>query len=194
MQFLFFTGNLRIVNRRNWAAEPPTQTEPLATPVGKVFIVESSTLTCGTGPDCTLIVRHMQTDHKEGRSLWDIRYNFLVGGDGSVYEGRGWSVVGVTLPECNRNGIGICFIGAFTYDAPPKKQIKAAEKLIALGVSKGYIRPDYKVVYASQITGDGVNGVRSSDKLDEVIRSWPHWSNVDYIHNDTLKEDFCQSI
>ncbi|KAI4471893.1 peptidoglycan recognition protein [Holotrichia oblita] len=183
--------DLNIVSRRAWVAERPTHTTNMTTPIGKVLIVETSTEGCIT--DCIRIIRHLQTDHKEGRSLWDIRYNFLVGGDGKVYEGRGWSVVGAAVPECNQDSIGICFVGTFSTEPPPEKQIKAAERLIAFGVSRGYIKPNYKVAYASQINSDGVNGVRSSDKLDEVVRSWPHWSNVDYLNNDTLRKEFCQS-
>lgn len=36
----------------------------------------------------------MQTYHIESKSWDDIGYNFLVGGDGSVYEGRGWDKQG----------------------------------------------------------------------------------------------------
>lgn len=32
----------------------------------------------------------MQTFHIESRGWGDIAYNFLVGGDGSIYVGRGW--------------------------------------------------------------------------------------------------------
>ena len=44
----------------------------------------------------------------------DIGYNFLVGEDGNVYEGRGWNTIGVHAPTYNRNIIGICIIGDFT--------------------------------------------------------------------------------
>lgn len=30
----------------------------------------------------------------ESRNWWDIAYNFLIGGDGAVYEGRGWDSEG----------------------------------------------------------------------------------------------------
>lgn len=44
---------------------------------------------------------------------YDIGYNFLVGGDGNVYEGRGWDIHGAHLPELNSNSIGICLLGNF---------------------------------------------------------------------------------
>lgn len=36
----------------------------------------------------------MQTYHMESRNWDDIGYNFMVGGDGDVYEGRGWDKQG----------------------------------------------------------------------------------------------------
>lgn len=36
---------------------------------------------------------------------------FAVGGDGKVYEGRGYNKVGAHAPRFNGNSIGICLIG-----------------------------------------------------------------------------------
>jgi N-acetylmuramoyl-L-alanine amidase len=44
----------------------------------------------------------------------DIGYNFVVGEDGNIYEGRGWNVMGAHAPAYNAQSIGICIIGDFT--------------------------------------------------------------------------------
>ena len=44
----------------------------------------------------------------------DIGYNFVVGEDGNVYEGRGWERWGDHAPAYNARSIGICIIGDFT--------------------------------------------------------------------------------
>jgi N-acetylmuramoyl-L-alanine amidase len=44
----------------------------------------------------------------------DIGFNFVVGEDGNVYEGRGWNAVGSHAVPYNGNSIGICVIGDFT--------------------------------------------------------------------------------
>ncbi|GJQ76920.1 putative animal peptidoglycan recognition proteins homologous to Bacteriophage T3 lysozyme [Trypoxylus dichotomus] len=186
-------ANVRIINRRKWVAEPADKTVPLRTPVSKVLIVETSTASCTNQSDCIFIVRHLQSNHKEGNSLWDIRYNFLVGGDGNAYEGRGWTQLSATLPTCSDNSIGIALIGTFKYVAPPENQVNTVQRLINLGVKKGYISTDYKVVYASQIIGDGSYGYRSGKKLNEIISKWSHWLDVNYTLNDTLKQRFCNS-
>jgi N-acetylmuramoyl-L-alanine amidase len=40
-------------------------------------------------------------------------FSFLIGGDGNVYEGRGWNVVGAHTGGYNTVGYGYCFIGDF---------------------------------------------------------------------------------
>lgn len=49
-------------------------------------------------------------DHKQWE---DIGYNFLVGEDGNVYEGRGWGVKGAHSIPYNGKSMGICMIGNF---------------------------------------------------------------------------------
>ncbi len=39
--------------------------------------------------------------------------SFLISGDGVVYEGRGWGVVGAHAKEHNFNSVGIAFMGNF---------------------------------------------------------------------------------
>lgn len=39
--------------------------------------------------------------------------SFLVGGDGAVYEGRGWGVVGAHAKGNNHDSLGIAFMGNF---------------------------------------------------------------------------------
>ena len=43
----------------------------------------------------------------------DIGYNFLVGEDGNIYEGRGWGKHGAHSKPYNSKSIGICMIGNF---------------------------------------------------------------------------------
>jgi hypothetical protein len=45
------------------------------------------------------------------RNFSDIAYNFLVGGDGKIYEGRGWDAEGAFARGFNKKSLGIAFIG-----------------------------------------------------------------------------------
>jgi hypothetical protein len=44
--------------------------------------------------DFLLFARGIQDWHISGNGWCDIGYSFLVGGDGNVYEGRGWDEIG----------------------------------------------------------------------------------------------------
>ena len=43
----------------------------------------------------------------------DIRYNFLIGSNGAIFEGRGWERMGEHNPGYNEESFGICMIGYF---------------------------------------------------------------------------------
>lgn len=80
-----------MVSRDEWIAQPPNnELTPLEKPSITVIIAHTATEFCETQAACVFRVRFIQTFHMESRNWDDIAYNFLVGGDGAVYEGRGW--------------------------------------------------------------------------------------------------------
>lgn len=56
-------------------------------------------------------------------------FSFLVGGDGTVYEGRGWGVVGAHTKGNNHDSLGIAFMGNFN-SKHATISILAARKLL----------------------------------------------------------------
>ena len=58
----------------------------------------------------------------------DIGYSFLIGGDGRVYEGRGWKRVGAHTGGYNSVGYGVSFIGTFTSAYPNQAMIATYER------------------------------------------------------------------
>ncbi|TGZ49256.1 Peptidoglycan-recognition protein LC [Temnothorax longispinosus] len=56
---------------------------------------------------------------------------------------------------------------------PPKLQLRAAQKIIELGVKAGKIAPDYKLLGHRQVS----NTVSPRDALYNEIIKWPHWSS-----------------
>ncbi|KAK9871294.1 hypothetical protein WA026_011563 [Henosepilachna vigintioctopunctata] len=100
----------------------------------------------------------------ESRGWYDIGYNFLIGGDGLVFEGRGWKKQGAHTYRYNEESIAIGFIGDFNTLIPPDKQLETCKYLIQEGVRLGYIQNAYKLF-----------GARKYKNFD-AIRNWPHWS------------------
>lgn len=55
-----------------------------------------------------------QNEHINNKKWSDIGYNFVVGEDGNVYEGRGWGKKGAHSIPFNSKSIGICIIGDYS--------------------------------------------------------------------------------
>ena len=65
--------------------------------------------------------------------MTDIGYNFMIGGDGNVYEGRGWEFWGnhTCCSFYNRNAYGVGFLGH-----PTEPMLNTAKELIKCGVEQ----------------------------------------------------------
>lgn len=109
----------------------------------------------------------------ESRQWDDIAYNFLVGGDGAVYEGRGWDKEGAHTKGYNKRSICIAFIGTFNKILPPLRQLSATKMLIEQGIKENKLHPNYKLFGHRQLIPSESPG----KALFEIIKKWPHWSN-----------------
>ena len=167
------SGKLKIVNRRTWLAQPPVErSNNLTHPVPYVVILHTATESCNTQAACVFIVRHVQTFHIEGNGWNDIGYSFLVGGDGSVYEGRGWDIEGAFAYGYNSRAIGIGFIGTFMSELPTPKQLQAGQQLINEGVKQGKISTEYKLLAHRQLSSTESPGLA----FFKLLKTWPHWA------------------
>lgn len=114
--------------------------------------------------------------HIESRGWFDIGYNFLVGGDGSVYYGRGWDYEGAHTKFYNKYSIGIAFIGTFNTEVPNAKQVDACRKLIDLGVRLGKLSKNYKLFAHRQL----MSTLSPGERVYNIIKKWPN-----FVHNVT---------
>lgn len=170
-----FPKKLKLISRIEWIAQPPLQeADNLTLPVPYVIIAHTATENCTKTSKCVFIVRIIQSYHIESRHWWDIGYNFLVGGDGNAYVGRGWTKEGAHTYGYNSKSIGIAFIGTFTNVKPPPQQIAACKYLIEKGVELGYIAKDYKLLAARQLQATESPGLL----LFEEMKSWAHWAQT----------------
>ncbi|XP_035209347.1 peptidoglycan-recognition protein SC2-like, partial [Stegodyphus dumicola] len=109
--------------------------------------------------------------HMDYQGYGDIAYNFLIGSDGRVYEGRGWTVRGTHTLNFNTNSVGIAFIGNFNEIQPNKKMISAVLNLINCGVRKGYLTP-IREIYGHRDVGCTESPGKN---LYREIRKWPNY-------------------
>lgn len=164
-------GCPRIVTRSQWGARPATSSINIRHPVPKVFIHHTETGACHTQSDCARIVRSIQNYHMNTRHWADIGYNFLVGEDGNVYEGRGWDRVGAHATNWNTVAIGISVIGSFKTSLPNSAAQNAVRQLIACGVSRGKISGSY-TLHGHR---DGVCTDCPGTAFYNLIKTWPRY-------------------
>lgn len=169
------SDKLKIVTRDIWEARPKKENLTLLqTPVPLVIIMHTATEQCTSQSNCILSAQNIQNFHMDSRNWSDVAYNFMVGGDGAVYEGRGWLFVGANVFGYNTKCIGIALIGTFINILPPKWQLEACQKLIEEGVRLNFIQKDYKLVGARQLSPTESPGFM----LYNEIKTWSHWSKT----------------
>ena len=158
-----------------WLAQPPLEPQiPLEHPVNYVVILHTETQNCSTQSRCVFLTRNIQNYHIERRGWLDIGYSFLIGGDGNVYEGRGWDARGSFAKSLNHLAIGIAVIGNFNSVLPSDRQIFALKYWIEEGVKLKKISPDYKILTHSQLSDTTSPGTA----FVKLIQTWPRWSST----------------
>ncbi len=123
---------LGIVTREMWGARA-TRCSSADT---KTKMAIHYTVTPSTDPAAR--VRAIQIYHQDTRGWCDIGYHFLVGVDGSIYEGRPLHLIGAHVASHNTGNIGISFIGCFQPGScssmgptvPPEQMIDAGGRLL----------------------------------------------------------------
>jgi hypothetical protein len=98
---------VNIVGRGEWGATPARSVTALHASRVTAFVLHHTT---GAYRDAST-VRAIQRFHMVDRGWADIGYNFLVGPDGTIFEGRGWAVQGAHARGHNAASIGVAYIG-----------------------------------------------------------------------------------
>ncbi|XP_035905769.1 peptidoglycan-recognition protein LC-like isoform X3 [Anopheles stephensi] len=165
---------LRLVTRTEWLAQPPREElTDLKLPVHNVIIAHTATEGCTTQQACKALVQSIQRYHVNKTKYGDIGYNFLIGGDAFIYEGRGWLKMGAHTKDYNVKSHGIAFIGNYeTVDRPSEEQIEQLELLLRNGTDGGWLGSDYRLFGASQLKST----ISPGKLLMEKLRLLPHFS------------------
>ncbi|CAH1102140.1 unnamed protein product [Psylliodes chrysocephalus] len=164
-----------IISREEWGAIRPTEKHLfLVRPVPFVVIHHSDTLGCNTTQQCKERIKKLQLQNMSilGSHLHDIRYHFMIGGDGNIYQGRGWDNKGAHVKTYNSRSIGISVMGHYENEPPSAAQMEALENLLKCGVQTKKIAPDYRLIAHRQ-----ANSQRNcpGEALFELIKKMHHW-------------------
>ncbi|KAL4717733.1 hypothetical protein ACJJTC_000882 [Scirpophaga incertulas] len=146
-------------------------------PLEIIIINHSATSDCYTFKSCAAMVRTIQRLNFGER--YDIAYNFLIGNDGRVYEGRGWNRTAAHTYGFNSCSVGIGFIGDYREELPAYSKVTTAQinrtmMLLEEGVREGYLRPNYYIIAARDI--QTTNQSPGSNLYNE-LRKWKHYDH-----------------
>lgn len=183
-----------MISRRDWSAKPAKiLASKLELPTLRVIITGTDSEECGTQVFIAMlssmlylsnlitlnilqeecIARVQAIQHTDMESKIDIGYNFLIGGDGSVYEGRGWDIQGDHTPRYNENSIAIAFIGKIDNIELRKSQSLAAQKLLQQDVKLNKLDVNYRLYIQCQLEETDC----PIQQFLEEVKSWgDHWN------------------
>ncbi|XP_065365266.1 peptidoglycan-recognition protein LE-like [Calliphora vicina] len=152
-----------IFPRYRWLAmDPLSESNKVPEPVQFVAIGYTATTSSTVQARNIGIIRDYQ-------GFNDIIYNFFIGCDGIVYEGRGWGVEGEHTVGYNHKSIGIAFVGNFKRELPPERVLKACRNLITRGITEGHLSKDYKL-FTTPISSDNL--------LNEEFKKWDNFWDI----------------
>ncbi|XP_055267793.1 peptidoglycan recognition protein 1 [Moschus berezovskii] len=164
-----------VVSRREWRALAPTCSQRLRLPARYVVVSHTAGSVCDTPASCLKQAQNVQHYHMQTLGWCDVGYNFLIGEDGLVYEGRGWNTKGAHSGSTwNPISIGISFMGNYMDRVPPARALRAAQSLLACGEAQGYLTPNYEVKGHRDVQ----QTLSPGDQLYEIIQGWPHYRSV----------------
>ncbi|XP_044270790.1 peptidoglycan-recognition protein SC1a-like [Tribolium madens] len=162
-----------IINKKIWGGRATLNfSKPLPHPTHFVIISHTVTPFCNDFLKCSQRVQSMQDYHMGSLKSPDIGYNFVIGGDGNAYVGRGWDIRNFHMDD----SIGISFIGDFIQDNLTADMINVAKKLLDEGVKSGKLAKDYKLLAHNQTYKTESPG----PNVYKEIKNWPHFDTKIY--------------
>uniref|UniRef100_A0A670KH03 Peptidoglycan recognition protein 2 n=1 Tax=Podarcis muralis TaxID=64176 RepID=A0A670KH03_PODMU len=161
-----------IIPRCMWGARPYRGTPAqLQLPLGFVYIHHTSTPAkpCRSFPSCAADMRSMQRFHQDFRGWDDIGYSYVAGGDGYIYQGRGWHWVGAHTRSYNTKGYGISFIGDYMEALPDAQSMELVKNnFIKCAVRGSKLQANYTIHGHRQMG----NTLCPGDRLFKEIQTW----------------------
>uniref|UniRef100_A0A8C6QAL9 Peptidoglycan recognition protein 4 n=1 Tax=Nannospalax galili TaxID=1026970 RepID=A0A8C6QAL9_NANGA len=161
-----------IVPRSAWEARE-ARCSNMTLPVKYAIILHTGGRTCSKPDECRMLLRDLQSYFMDKLNACDIGYNFLVGQDGGIYEGVGWSVQGSRTTGYNDIALSISFMGIFSGSPPNAAALEAAQNLIQCAMVKGYLTRNYLLMGHSDVT----NTLSPGQALYNIIKTWPHFKH-----------------
>ncbi|KAG5676719.1 hypothetical protein PVAND_006531 [Polypedilum vanderplanki] len=162
-----------LITREEWNADSPKDgIKKLIGPIKRIIVAHTGGNSCNTMDECKTLVKKIQTENSD---LDDIPYNFLIGNDGKVYEGRGFEFQGQhtsNLYGTEFNSIGICiaFIGNYNTTSLTEDQLRIFTDFINHYISKD-VSEDYLIFSQDDLMNTDIK----SSALNEAFSNFENF-------------------
>ncbi|XP_054264609.1 peptidoglycan-recognition protein 1-like [Macrosteles quadrilineatus] len=139
-----------IVSRQEWGALPPKDPDmkKIKQPIQIALFWKTKTEECYSQDECKKFLQERQKYDFEENEYNDIQYNFYIGGDGTVYEGRGWEVEADkdsdNYETANRS-VDVAYIGTFEDKELSPELIKVGCDLIIWAKKMNFMHEHFNI-------------------------------------------------
>lgn len=166
-----YTARLR--SRSFWSADEENveSKELLYKPARFLVVGHTDSADCTESVYCENLIRSMQR-HDISSGLGDIGFNFLIGGDGYIYEGRGWGIYGAHTYGVNCASVGVVFIGNYDRKRLRTRERNAFRLLVEEGLRLGELDQNYKLFGQYQVYGKPSPGLH----IRQELKDWDHYA------------------
>ncbi|XP_046385169.1 uncharacterized protein LOC124155420 isoform X1 [Ischnura elegans] len=153
-------------NRLHWRAEWDRDEMRESRDSVDLIVVRDGGIGCSRMRRCRALVRSLRGRRKN----CELRDNFYVGGDGNVFEGRGWRAP----PYWHLRGltaVTVHFLGA----PPSARALEAYQWLVDDGLFSGRLSAGHAVIAMATLLNDTSH---SSRGLQDAVSAWPRATDV----------------
>ena len=142
------TPQSKIIARKHWAKDKIKSNTIAMGNVNKITVHHTDDAPNLKKMTDIQFLRAIENHHRNNRKWACIGYHFIIGRNGTIYEGRPAKYQGAHASKNNPHNLGIALIGDFNKAAPAKSQLAALNALLS------QLRIKHKIT-ASKVYGHG---------------------------------------
>lgn len=147
--------------------------KPLNLPIKRIIVGHTNEYEGGYCFNKTQCLQKIQQIKDDNPEIKHILWNYMIGGDGDIYEGRGYRYEGehtmdIYASSYNEIGIGIGFIGNFCNLKPSTEMINALKRLIRLLIHDGVLESDHLIFFQDDLVYKENDAISLKSSLKEV--------------------------
>uniref|UniRef100_T1J1Y4 Peptidoglycan recognition protein family domain-containing protein n=1 Tax=Strigamia maritima TaxID=126957 RepID=T1J1Y4_STRMM len=138
---------------------------------GRIFFTQTGGPTCHIYNCMDKVINLRALDISN--NFTDIRDNFLIGGDGIVYEGLGWKAKNLRYNHY-KNDLSVAFIGDFENKTLPEGMQLAAKNLVLCGAQSRHIDYFFSLYSEADLSCDSTTNVTNG--IDESLHTLSNYA------------------